>query len=248
MPGTDAPLGSEDPNVPHAPWRLKGRLVLGSVRVPAGALDGLLSAAGARRLGGLRRSPGPGALVAASYTDSPVGPYDELTLAVPARIGLRPGMAAALSVVNNAEARRGGQRNWGMPAEVGALRWSHSAGQSTLHWEERGLSITGVPLGPVLPFLVPLRSVQHRSDGPVVVPRRLWGRVRLARTIVSLLREDDEDDDEDGLSWLAGAHPGAVVEGMRMVVHPARRPIGLLSSLRAPLRAPEPALAGEPLQ
>lgn len=234
---------SDDSQVPHAPWRLKGRVLVGWLQVPSGGLDAVLGGAAARRLAGLRRSLGPGAIVAASYTDSPVGAYDELTLAVPARIGMRPGMAAIVTVVNNADARRAAHRNWGIPCEVGALRWSLSLEDAgaTLSWEERGLSVTGVPTGPALPFLVAMRSVQHRTDGPVVVPRRLWGRARLARTMVSV-------EPEDPLVWADGAHPGVVIEGMRMVMHPARRPHGVLSSLRAPLRAPEPALAGEPLQ
>lgn len=228
--------------VPHAPWRLRGRVVIGWLRRPAEAkaLVGPTNRSGP----GLRPTRGPAVVVAASYTASPVGAYDELTVALPARIGLRWGMAAVVTVVNNGDARRGGQRNWGVPAEVGALRWRHDpvAGASTLTWDERGLAVTGVPVGPHLPFLVPLRSVQHRSDGPVVVPRRMWGRLRLARTVVSI------DDDDDPLAWLVGPHGGAVVEGMGMVVQPSRRPIGLLSTLRAPLRAPEPALVGEPLQ
>jgi hypothetical protein len=34
-----------------------------------------------------------------------------------------------------------------------------------------------------------------------------------------------------------------VVSGVRMVINPARRPAGLTATLRAPLRAPEPALS-----
>ena len=47
---------------------------------------------------------------------------------------------------------------------------------------------------------------------------------------------------DDPLSGLAGHHRGLLVAGLRLVVSPARRPVGLTTTLRAPLRAPEPAL------
>lgn len=191
---------------------------------------------------GLRTSPGPAAVVASRFTASPVGAYDELTVAVPARVGLRPGLAAVLAVVNNAEARLGARRNWGLPAELGTLVWSMAAGGAeVLRWEERDIEVMGERRGPGLPILVPLRSVQRRSDGPVVVPRRLWGLARAARVSIEVETDDD-------FAWLAGPHPGAMVSGSGVVMQPARRPIGLLSSLRAPLWAPEPALATDPLQ
>ncbi|MGI8794170.1 MAG: acetoacetate decarboxylase family protein [Acidimicrobiales bacterium] len=231
MPADEPPAEPSDAALPpHAPWRLAGEAVVGWVRAS----------------GRPRRSPGLPAelqpsigramVIAVRYVDSPVGPYDELTVAVPARVGLRPGLASIISVVSQPMARRGGQRNWGFPAELGTLRWSADGPARSMHWEERGVEVVGVPFGPTLPFLVPMRSVQLRSDGPVVVPRRLWGLLRLSRVAVSV-------PEGDPLTWAAGCHIGAHLANMRMLVHPARHPIGLLSSLRAPLGPPEPALA-----
>jgi hypothetical protein len=47
----------------------------------------------------------------------------------------------------------------------------------------------------------------------------------------------------DPLSAIAGTRRGVHVAGARMVMDPARSPVGLASTLRAPLRAPEPAVA-----
>jgi hypothetical protein len=82
---------------------------------------------------------------------------------------------------------------------------------------------------------VPLRAVQRRSDGPVVVPASIWGTVRPGRVEV-------EAPDDDPLAPLAGMHRGAFVSGMRFNMDPARVPTGLTSTLRAPLTAPEGAL------
>ena len=105
-----------------------------------------------------------------------------------------------------------------------------------MEWFERGIAITGVPTGPHVPAFVPLRNLQRRADGPVVVPARLWGRARVGRVTI-------ETTADDALRALAGRHRGLIVDGMRFVVAPARLPSGLTSTLLAPLRAPEPALS-----
>jgi hypothetical protein len=89
-----------------------------------------------------------------------------------------------------------------------------------------------------LPVLVPVRSLQHRADGRVVVPGRLRGIARPGSVTFHTFPGDD-------LAPLAGDHVGAVVSSVRFVVHPARHPTGLTASLRAPLRAPEPALSSD---
>lgn len=181
------------------------------------------------------------------YDDSPVGPYVELSVLVPARLGLRPGTCTVAMVVTSAEARLECRRNWGLPAELGALGWSSGAaadsaagaGVRTLSWEERGLSFTGRPFGPsVLAPMVPVRSVAWRPTGAVVLGRRIRARVRAARCRIEVAAGDD-------LAWLAGSHPGVALAGARIVAGAARRPAGLLSSVpwreRATGGAPEPA-------
>ncbi len=69
----------------------------------------------------------------------------------------------------------------------------------------------------------------------MVVPGRLRGRACLTSVQI-------EGGGEGALGDLAGAHPGIHVAGMRFLLRPARHPIGITSTFRAPLRAPEPAL------
>jgi hypothetical protein len=224
-------------DAPHAPWALRGEIVVAWV--------------GGRGLPGVRGTvslpnevrplPGPWVVVATRYTASPIGPYLELSLGVPARLGLRPGYCVASMVVSEAAAKVGSRLNWGFPAEVGRLTWSADGDERVLRWEECGIEVRGVARGPRLPVLVPTRAVQHRADGPVVVPRRVGGLLRLARVTVSA------PSVEDGLpsewSTVAGSHRGVVVSAARMLMRPSRHPSGLLSTFRAPLSTVEPGLS-----
>jgi hypothetical protein len=183
--------------------------------------------------------PGPALLLAASYAVSPIGPFVEFAVAEPARLGLRPGLCVTTSVVAASECRVDYRLNWGVPAEVGTLLWEVDAAQHgvrRLTWLERGIVMAGRPSAVRVPGWVPVRGVQRRADGAVLVPRRVRGWLSLSLVDVRV------PDDDSALSWAAGPHFGAVVTGMRMVVDPARHPAGLLSSLRAPLQAPGPGL------
>lgn len=219
---------------PSAPWRLVGECVLAWVRAPR-ELRALLPA-------GVGVLPGRAALVGVSYQDSPVGPYLELSLALPARLGLRPGLCVVFQVVSLPAARTAYRSNWGLPATVGPLSWWADGHERVLRCDEPGIEVRGHPVGPAFPALVPVRSVQRRADGPVVLPRRFLSLVRLARTTVTVA---DDADGHAGIGFhgLAGTHPGTVLAGARILARPARHPFGLWSSLRAPLVAPEPALA-----
>lgn len=185
--------------------------------------------------------PGPALVIAARYDASPVGPYAELSINHPARVGLRPGWCVTTMAVSSQAARTGLQLNWGMPSEVGMVSWADATPDvgPSLVWEEGGLEIVGEPTGKAAPLVVPLRALQRRADGPVMVPRRFFGRTRFTRAHVRV----DATDNDRGLAWLAGSHRALAVAGVRIVIHPARQPAGMLSSLRAPLRAPEAALA-----
>lgn len=211
----------------YAPWVLSGESIVGLARCP-------------HTLGpmppGVRRVPGPVLIVAARYSGSPVGPYIELAIGEPARLGARLGWCMSTMVVDSPESRTAGRTNWGFPTEVGSLAWDGEGRTRELRWAERGVVIRGEPSRFRLPVLVPVRALQHRSDGPVVVPGRLRGLARVARVTI-------EAPDGDPLAPLAGRHPGCTVDSMRFIVRPARHPFGLTSSLRAPLHAPEPALS-----
>jgi acetoacetate decarboxylase len=216
-------------DAPHAPWVLSGESMGGPARL-RGAHVTLPT--------GLQRLPGPAMIGAARYADSPVGPYHELAVGIPARLGARPGLCITTMVVDSADSRVGGRRNWGFPMELGTLVWEADGDERELRWVERGIVVRGRPSGPVLPVLLPVRNVQRRSDSAVMVPARLRGRGRLARLEV-------EVGENDPLVWLAGRHRGLLVSGVRFVLDPARVPSGVRSTLKAPLQAPEPALTAE---
>jgi hypothetical protein len=215
---------------PLAPWVLSGESIVCLARWPGARDRGRLPA-------GLRRLPGPALVVAVRYTGSPVGPYLELAVGEPARLGARPGWSITTMIVDSPDSRLGGVLNWGFPKQLGTLRWSVEGRRRELRWEERGITVAGEASRFVLPALVPVRALQRRSDGPVVVPGRLRGMARPATVTVTA-------PEDDPLTGLSGAHLGVVVSGMRFIVKPARRPAGITTSLRAPLRAPEPAPGG----
>lgn len=213
---------------PPAPWTLAGESIVCLARgADAVALPP-----------GLRRVPGPTLLAAVRYTGSPVGPYLELAVGRPARLGSRVGWCITTMVVDSPASRIGGRASWGFPKELGTLSWMRVAAgeERVLRWDEREVEVRGVPTRFRIPALVPLRALQRRTDGPVVVPGRLRGLARLAKVTVSV-------PPDDPLGALGGDHLGVVVDSLRFVVKPARHPFGLTSSLRAPLHAPEPALS-----
>ncbi len=211
---------------PLAPWALAGESIVGLARWRGRApvfAEGLV------------RLPGPSLVAATRYTDSPVGAFVELIVGHPARLGLRVGWMVSESVVTAEDARVGGRLNWGFPSERADLHWEVDGHERALVWSERGFSMRGAPRGVPLPWLVPVRALQRRSDGCMIVPGHQRGRAHFARIVV-------EAKPDDALEPLAGRHPGAMVSGLRATLHPARAPLGLAKSLVAPLRAPEPAV------
>ncbi|MDP1807341.1 MAG: acetoacetate decarboxylase family protein [Acidimicrobiales bacterium] len=216
--------------LPHAPWLLGGEslLALASVKQPLGDVPE-----------GLRRVPGPCSITAARYDDSPVGPYRELAVGQPAHLGARVGLCITTMVVTSVDSRLGGRMNWGFPKEMGTLVWLDEGEDRVLRWEERDIVLRASPVGPPLPVLLPLRALQRRADGLVSIRGHARGRGRVAHVEVEVPADDP-------LAGLAGRHRGLLIAGMRLVMNPARRPVGLTATLRAPLRAPEPALTWAP--
>jgi hypothetical protein len=230
------------------PWRMVGESVVAFVGGGGGswgaAVRGLLPP-------GVRSLPGPAVVVGVSYTSSPVGPFVELSVGVPARLGLRPGLCVVFQVVSVPEARTAYRSGWGLPAtSEPSLTWSSTAGSVVeLSCPALGFSLSGTAAGPGVPMVVPMRSLQHRTDGPVVLPRRLLARVRRARTSVHVeggapaaSAAGAFEDERSFLSLFAGDHPGICLSGARILARPARQPAGLWSSLRAPLVVGEPAV------
>jgi Acetoacetate decarboxylase (ADC) len=224
-PGYREVVGNATP--PAAPWELAGECVVALVRAPVSRPSLAV---------GLQPLPGPLVVAASRFTESPVGPYLELSVAEPARLAARIGLCVTLMVVDSPDSRLGGRLNWGLPKELGTLRWLAEADERTLAWEDRDVVVRGVPSGPSVPMVAPVRSLQRRADGLVVVGGHLRGHARPAKVEITA-------PDDDGLAGLTGCHRGMVVSGLRLVINPARRPAGLTATLRAPLRAPEPALS-----
>ena len=211
----------------YAPWTLTGESIVAFAR-RRDDLGPLPTELG--------RMPGPVLVVAVRYDGSPVGPYLELGIGEPARHGARIGWCFTTMVVDSPASRTDGRANWGFPKELGTLAWDRDGAERELRWAERQLVVRGRPTSVRAPVLVPVRALQRRGDGPVVVPGRLRGLARYARV-------DVEVPAADPLAPIAGCHRGATVDGMRFVVRPARQPFGFTSTLRAPLHAPEPALS-----
>jgi hypothetical protein len=201
---------------PPAPWVLGGESIVGLARWrgPAPPLPPTLTPV-----------PGPWLVAAVRYTGSPVGPYVELAFAQPARVGLRVGWCVQVMAVDSPESRVGGRLHWGFPKQLATLRWEEHGAERSLTWEERGVTVRGRAVGPPLPALVPVRAVQQRGDGPVLVPGRLRGMARYATVEVTV----GEDDD---LAPLAGRHPGAAVRGMQLVMRESRSPAAVLGAVR----------------
>lgn len=221
--------GADVQGAPFAPWALRGETIIGFARrrPPLAVPDGI------------RTVLGPTMITASRFTDSPVGPFLQLTVAVPARIGYRLGWHVALLVVDRQDARVGARLNWGFQAELGALRWRSEEGRRELIWDDRDVVVRCQARGPRLPMAVPHRELQSRGDGPVIVPDRLLGLFRPATVRFHAFPGDP-------LAPLAGRHLGTHVSGANRVLREARTPVGLIAPLRAPSTATEPLLADLP--
>src|SRR5687768_13416895 len=130
---------------PDAPWALVGECMIGVVHGAGRRSD--------RMPVGVSPLPGPGLVAALRYTDSPVGPFLELAVMEPARLGLRLGMCVTTSVVSAPPARVGGRLGWGFPRELGRLSWTADGDERRLTWEDRDLEVRGVPGRSRLPLL-----------------------------------------------------------------------------------------------
>src|SRR5437588_11399065 len=118
--------------VPDAPWALVGECVVAVVRRGGGG--GPRDAARRCLPSDIRSLPGPALVAAIRYADSPVGPFLELAVAEPARLGLRPGFCVTTSVVSAPPARVGGRLGWGFPRELGRLSWVRDDTSVGLRW------------------------------------------------------------------------------------------------------------------
>lgn len=160
-----------------------------------------------------------------------------LFLARPARIGVRPALSVVFGVVADDQACVRLRSGLGLPLEVGTLSWCENDGWRELRWREGEMSV-GIGAGHfAFPTMYTGRLAQCRADGPVIVPTRLSGLARTGKAMV-------EAGEDTPLASLRGRHRGAVVATARIVTRGARQPVGLLSSLRAPVLGPGPVGRG----
>lgn len=178
-------------------------------------------------------------VVAARVQDGPVGPFHLMALLAPTRLGLRVGLTAVVAVVDTPAARVGVREHWGLPAQMGTLRWDEEPDRRRLIWRETQTSVVASALAHRRRGLAsPMRLIQRRSDGPVLVSGSFRGRVRRSR--VDVVAADGP------FSVVDGSYGGIWLGGLEAVVGRARRPVALAFSQRAPHTAPEPALSGWP--
>ena len=119
---------------------------------------------------GVSAMPGPSIVTALRYTDSTVGPFLELSIAVPARVGGHVGWCRTLVVVDRPEVRTAVRAHWGLPVALGSLRWLARDDERELVWEERDFVVRGTGRGPVLPWASPQPLFLERHHEPVVAP------------------------------------------------------------------------------
>jgi hypothetical protein len=116
---------------------------------------------------GLRRGTAATTLVGAlvRYTDSPVGPYSELLVAVLLRTGLRLALHTPFMVVDSLPSLRAGRASWALPKSLATFEggpgaadgWGARADGWSVHARSR-------PHGPRLPLRAALHGVQVRPD------------------------------------------------------------------------------------
>jgi len=220
----------EDPS-PAEPWALVGEVIVAAVGRRG------------RRIGppasGLEPIPGPALLIAARYQASPVGPFLEVSLLEPARLGPRPSWSVTRSVVDQTRALADARRSWGVPREVGSLRWEGDGRRVRVASVEQGLVLTAAWHPVALPIAVPVRALQRGLDGPVSLRLRLRGLGYPARVDVSVAAGP--------LEVLRGRHRGLFVASPRVWIGPARPVDRVPGRLVTPRRVPDPGVAGSGL-
>ncbi len=212
----------------YAPWDLFGEALIARVRIPPHRAP--LLPRGVHRIPGL-----PAVVIAERFSSSPVGEFLSFAIGIPARVGVRPGLSFVVTAVNSEKVRLAGRNTWGFPTELANLHWGSYGRERELTWDERGLSVRGNPATVPFPFMFRFRSLQRREDGAALSPLRM-------RAIAHRAQISIDTDDTDSFAWLDGEHRGLHFGTSRIHIAPARTPLGIFSTLRAPLRDRAPRL------
>ena len=176
---------------------------------------------------GIDTAPGPTAVAAVRYTDSPVGPFLQLMVLVPARLGAHFGWSAVRGRGRQARRRRRPQPSSGIPASQGELRWFARDGVRQLLWEDRDLSVKARGAASACPWSMPHRQCRPAPTDRWSCPDRRWGLFRPGP-------RHHRGQPARRLDRLIGRHLGATVDGVHRTGRPARTPVGLLAPLRGP--------------
>lgn len=146
------------------------------------------------------------------YTDTPVGPYDEVFGIVGSRTGRRGWGSVCFMSVDSPASLVGGRANWGMPKTLGAFTGEIRSGSTVV---ARGADETDWSVG-VTPHVrgprLPARSratTRQELDGGRVAHSRLSASARIRPALVDV----EVGSTGDLAGWLRpGRHLGAVVE------------------------------------
>ena len=169
------------PRVVPAPWSLKGESFIQLLLNPVEAVRHLLPAAfepvcvKGKTLGGL---------MYVHYTDSPVGPYEEL-LYLPARVRYRgrTGYPITHIWVDSPDSVVSGRENWLIPKRLGRMDFRSEGRVREASIEEEGRTLAVMrfecprfpPPVPSHSVVFPMPLLQEREGRTVFVPFGGWG-------------------------------------------------------------------------
>lgn len=171
-----------------APWSLRGESFIQLMLNPVDAVRALLPEGLEIRS---RRGYTLGAIMWVHYTDTPVGPYEEL-LFMPARVraGGKSGYCITHIWVDSLDSLESGKENWLIPKMLGRMRYRSQGRLREASLEaEGGSPVAGMTFRcPRFPPPVPMHSVafpmplvQKRGDRTVFVPFGGWGLTQPVR-------------------------------------------------------------------
>lgn len=105
------------------------------------------------------------------YTDTPVGPYDEVLGMVASRSGWRPWANVAFMSVDSPPSLVGGRTNWAMPKTLARFEGDLASGRTITGTgsDEMAWSISATPrvIGPAVPLRTKATARQQFSDGRI---------------------------------------------------------------------------------
>jgi len=212
---TDALVATLPQNLAAAPWTCECSAVLWlgrGGRAAAAVLPPALQ--GSSALGTV------GGFV--HYTDTPVGPYDEVLGAVGSHSGVRPWGNIALMAVDSPTSLVGGRTNWAMPKTLARFDGTPAAGRTVTAVGDDGLAwsvtATARSLGPAVPVRAKTTARQQFSDGRIGESVLTFsGKVRPALVTVRVASEGTL------AQWLtSGRRIGAVIDRAGFTLTPPR--------------------------